>query len=129
MTAQPVASPAGKASPHPAAGEPAAGDSARRLKHEYTHRRWTKADNAAWWAARRAALKARGKPARDTCVDGAGLFERFVYRGEKSCASLLSCVQWLRHPSRHGLLCPSFSSLPRHSPPFTPKNHPFNTHI
>ena len=83
MTAQPVASPAGEASQHPAPGEPAAGDGARRLKRKYTHRRWTTADNAAWWAARRAVLKARCEAAREeTRVDGAGLFERFVYRGE-----------------------------------------------
>jgi hypothetical protein len=52
----------------------------RRLKRAHT-RRWTKADNAAWWTARRAALKARGSPTRETCVDGVKLFERFVYCG------------------------------------------------
>jgi hypothetical protein len=52
----------------------------RRLKRAHTHR-WTKADNAAWWAARRAALKARGSPTHETCVDGVRLFEQFVYCG------------------------------------------------
>jgi hypothetical protein len=52
----------------------------RRLKRAHT-RRWTKADNAAWWEARRATLKARGSPTRETCVDGVKLFERFVYCG------------------------------------------------
>jgi hypothetical protein len=50
--------------------------SGRRLKRAHTHR-WTKADNAAWWAARRATLKARGSPTRESCVDGVKLFERF----------------------------------------------------
>ena len=57
----------------------ASGTSVRRLKRAHTHR-WTKADNAARWEARRAALKARSSPTRETCVDGVKLFERFVAR-------------------------------------------------
>ena len=83
MTAQPAApgSPPSPASAKPTAGDTAAsGTSLRRLKRAHTHR-WTKADNAAWWAARRAALKARGSPTRESCVDGVKLFEQFVYCG------------------------------------------------
>jgi hypothetical protein len=83
MTAQPAAP---EAPPSPASAKPtacdtaASGTSLRRLKRAHTHR-WTKADNAAWWAARRAALKARGSPTRESCVDGVKLFEQFVYHG------------------------------------------------
>ena len=83
MTAQPAApeAPPLTASAKPTAGDTAAsGTSLRRLKRAHTHR-WTKADNAAWWAARRAALKARGSPTRESCVDGVKLFKRFVYCG------------------------------------------------
>ena len=86
MTAQPAApeAPPPTASAKPTACETAAsGTSLRRLKRAHTHR-WTKADNAAWWTARRAAIKARGSPThptRETCVDGVKLFERFVYCG------------------------------------------------
>jgi hypothetical protein len=87
MTAQPAApeAPPPTASAKPTTGNTAAsGTSVRRLKRAHTHR-WTKADNAAWWTARRAALKARGSPThpRDLCrpVEGVKLFERFVYCG------------------------------------------------
>ena len=83
MTAQPAApgAPPSPASAKPTAGNTAAsGTSVRRLKRAHTHR-WIKADNAAWWAARRAALKARGSPTRESCVDSVKLFERFVYCG------------------------------------------------
>ncbi len=83
MTAQPAA-PEAPPSPAPTkaatCGTAAAGTSLRRLKRAHTHR-WTKADNAAWWAARRAALKARGGPARESCASGVKLFEQFVYCG------------------------------------------------
>ena len=83
MTAQPAApeAPPPTASAKPTAGNTAAaGTSVRRLKRAHT-RRWTKTDNAAWWTARRAALKACGSPTRETFVDGVKLFERFVYCG------------------------------------------------
>ena len=83
MTPQPAAP---EAPPSPASAKPTAGDAAasgtsvRRLKRAHTHR-WTKADNAAWWTARRATLKARGSPTRESCDEGVKLFERFVYCG------------------------------------------------
>ena len=83
MTAQPAdpEAPPPTASAKPTAGDTAAsGTSPRRLKRAHTHR-WTKADNAAWWAARREALKARGSPTRESSVDGVKLFEQFVYCG------------------------------------------------
>ena len=82
MTAQPAApeAPPLPASAKPACDTAASGTSVRRLKRAHTHR-WTKADNAAWWEARRAALKARCSPTHETCAEGVKLFERFVYCG------------------------------------------------